>query len=141
MVLAGLPTARLVGDSGRIVMRAWVGLRIWTLLFATSTASPVMTRRAKSVPPLGPLTVAMTLREGGVGELVLFAATKPRLAGVTMNCCPAVPGLKPGVSPPPWQAATMEATSAAEAARVRAEIPAIADCSRIIWAGEYIDGS
>src|SRR6185369_5968428 len=123
---------------GRIVTRAWVALRTWTLLFVTSTASPVTTRRAKSVPLVGPLTVAVTLREGGVGEPVLFAATKPMLPGVTMNCCPAVPGFAPGVSPPPWQAARRQAASAAPPARASADIPAIAPRSPAIFSEEYI---
>jgi hypothetical protein len=100
-----------------------------------------MARRAKSVPPLGPLTVAMTVREGGVGELVLLAAAKPMLAGVTMNCWPAVLAFGGGVSPPPpWQPATKHATSAATPASASVDIPAVPRF-RAMFAEEYIDGS
>src|SRR5215813_12013359 len=128
MVLVNLPVPRTAGDTGRTVMRAWVGFRTSTVLVVVSTAVPVTTRRAKSVPPLGPVTVAMTVRAAGVGEPDP-AAAKPTLAGETMNCWPAVPGFAGGLSSPPWQPATRHATSSAAPARV------------LIFAEEYIDGA
>src|SRR5690242_14013118 len=128
-VLVNFPLPRTEGETGRTVMRAWVGFRISTVLVVASTAVPVTTRRAKSVPPVGPVTVAWTVRDGGVAEPVP-AAAKPMLAGVTTNCCPAVLGFGGGVSPsPPWQPAARHATSTAATARV------------LIFAEEYIDGA
>src|ERR1041385_31421 len=129
MVLVNLPGPSTEGGAGRTVMRAWVGFRISTVLVVASTAAPLTTRCAKSVPPVGPVTVAMTVRAAGIGEPVP-AAAKPMLAGVTTNCCPAVPGFGGGLSsPPPWQPATRHATSTAAIARV------------LIFPEEDIDGS
>src|ERR1051325_585231 len=129
MVLANLPGPSTEGDAGTTAMRAWGVFRISTGLVAASPAAPLTTRCAKGVPPVGPVTVAMTVRAAGIGEPVP-AAAEPMLAGGTTNCGPAVPGFGGGLSsPPPWQPATRHATSTAATARV------------LIFAEEYIDGS
>src|ERR1044071_1823912 len=129
MVLVNLPGPSTEGDAGRTVMRAWVGFRISTVLVVAWTAAPLTTGGGKGFPGVGRGTVPVPAAAAGIGEPVP-AAAKPMLAGVTTNCCPAVPGFGGGLSsPPPWQPATRHATSTAATARV------------LIFAEEYIDGS
>ena len=78
-----------------------------------TTAVPVTTTRAKSVPVLGPLTVAMTVSAGGSGDAGLRRG-EAEVGGETMNCCPALFRRCCVPSPPPWQPAMKQATSAAQ---------------------------
>src|SRR5436190_18241956 len=140
MTPACLPGPSAEGDTGRMVMRAWVGPRIWTLSTVT-TGGLLTTTRAKRVPVTGPVTVAMTVRSGGEDDPIC-GAEKPRSDGETMNCCPAVPVVLVSLpSPPPLQPAMKYAISTAHPVRAIADIPAIAFSRELnILAAEYIDG-
>src|SRR5580765_8157995 len=146
MTPACLPAPSVAGDTGRRVMRACVGPRIWTLSTVT-TGGLLTTTRAKSVPAVGPLTVAMTVRTGG-GSDAACATEKPMLAGETTKFCPPVPPVLSVPSPLPWQPAMAQAISAAQPARparparpnAAADIRAIASSREPTIVAEYIDG-
>src|SRR3954462_15409052 len=112
------------------------------MLSTVTTGGLLTTTRANSVPVVGRLTGASTVRTGG-GDDPVCGAEKPRLDGETVNCCPPVPVLllPPLSSPPPWQPAMRHAISTAQPARAIADIAAIASSRELtIFAAEYIDG-